>query len=228
MPAAAAAPVAARCRRSCQCPRQTHQRRFPTGGLDPAGQHHDAGAGAATTPSTPRPRPLSPPSSSPALTNAPCRPPRPTPALAAAKKASRAQANAAAASAGRWHRRRRLPQRLRTDCREPSADECWILPKPALIVKPSPHAASSHQACRRLRIRQGTQGLGRGAHADREAKGPAAASYSHHPDDAEARRGIARGRVALLGDPGRDRGAGKNYRASSRSATATASDDAGW
>ncbi len=36
------------------------------------------------------------------------------------------------------------------------------------------HATSSHQACRRLRVGQGTQGLGRRAHADREEKGPAA------------------------------------------------------
>ena len=34
----------------------------------------------------------------------------------------------------------------------------------------SHHAASSHQACRRLRVRQGTQGLGRRTHEDGEAE----------------------------------------------------------
>jgi len=40
----------------------------------------------------------------------------------------------------------------------------------------------------------------------------AASSYSYHPDDAETRRRIGGGRLALLGHPGRNRGPRKNPR----------------
>ena len=175
-PAAASAPVAAL--RAIDADRQTHQCGFSDGGLDPAGQHHDAGAGhrrrtaARAAPlRRPRLRRAAPPKQPAAST---ILAPQPRGAVQTGARGTGIYARAGSARARRAGS---------------GGVERLMLSKASRRSLTSHHAASSHQACRRLRIRQGTQGLGRRAHADREEKRPAASSYSHHPDDAEAGRG---------------------------------------
>ena len=162
--------------------RQAHQCRISECRLDAAGQHHDAGAGHR------QPRH--------AASGAPQRRAPPPPAAASAaprcrsQEAGRAEACASRAGSSRRLRSPRAPS--------PGGRERLMLSKPRSrpltarselhrSCSDSNHATSSHQARRRLRFRQGTQGMGRRADANREEEGPAAAPHPRHPDDAEAR-----------------------------------------
>jgi len=69
--------------------------------------------------------------------------------------------------------------------------------------------------------------LGRPAHASREAKRLAASSHTYHRMTPNAAKNCWRA-IALLGHPGGNRGPRKKSSQSSRSATATGSEDAGW
>ena len=172
-PAAAAGPVAA-LPPSMPTGRPTNAE-FPTAASTPPVSIMTPEPGPAATPPAPR----APASAANAVTVAAPRrrPPRwrrPRSRAETRRTPAPVQLAPAAARAAPRHRRPR-PQTI-----DPFKSR-------SLIAKPRNHAASSHQACRRLRFRQGTQELGRRAHADRQEKGPAASSHSHHPDDAEAR-----------------------------------------
>src|SRR6516164_3728473 len=74
------------------------------------------------------------------------------------------------------------------------------------------NAAAPDQARRRLRFHQRAEGLDRRAYEDREEKGPSPAPCACDADDAETDRRNPGRRLALLGDPRRNRRARENYR----------------
>ena len=171
---------------------------FPICAVDPAGQHHDAGTRCTETAS--RRGGTIGGSGAASVTRA----------------GLRAGGGEEAAGAEALRRRRcRSPRQLPRHQRPPVRRRHRMsdLSKASRrSLKRKDHAASSHQACRRLRVGQGTQGLGRRTNGDRQEEGPSAPPHPHHADDAETRRGDPRRRLALLGDPRRDRSARKDHR----------------
>ena len=205
---------------------QTHQCRVSHCGLDPAGQHHDAGAARGTGAS------------------------RAALSVAAGRECAVAATAPGRAAPPRWRQPKSRPRRtsraprhrssLRRLRRLPAApapqrrmidafDSCRRRSLLSMVCTQQLGFPKQSRPVVRIMLNVGSchfisSSLPSAASSSRNSragspsackpprKGPAASPHSHHPDDAEARRRAAGRRLALLGDPGRNRRPRKDHR----------------